>query len=159
MPEAIAAHVNQCATCQRLLEDLTGDGPDSAARDPCPTRQDANLPGADRTEAFLRRLENNQPIAWRTLPDLPEPPDPSTLSPTRQVAAPGELPTLTGFEIVAELGRGGMGVVYQAWQLSPRRLVALKMLSAGVSARPEELARFRTEAEAVARPGSTARGM
>src|SRR5262249_28076229 len=74
-----------------------------------------------------------------------------TFSPTLQVAPPGDLPTLTGFEVVAELGRGGMGVVYQAWQCNPRRLVALKMLSAGAWARPEEIARFKTEADAVAR--------
>ena len=59
-------------------------------------------------------------------------------------------PELSGYEVQAELGRGGMGVVYQAWHLRLHRLVALKMLLTGAYARPEERERFRREAEAVA---------
>jgi hypothetical protein len=44
-----------------------------------------------------------------------------------------------------------MGVVYRAWQVHSRRLVALKNLPAGAQAGPVERARFRTEAEAAAR--------
>ncbi len=68
-------------------------------------------------------------------------------------AAPGpaRLPTVPGFEIHGELGRGGMGVVYRATQTAYHRLVALKMILAGRLATREELGRFHDEAEAISR--------
>jgi serine/threonine protein kinase/Tfp pilus assembly protein PilF len=61
------------------------------------------------------------------------------------------LPEIPGYEVLAELGRGGMGVVYQGRHCFLKRLVALKMILAGPHANPKTRARFRTEAEAVAR--------
>src|SRR5262249_13960230 len=63
--------------------------------------------------------------------------------------APPPWPHGPGYEILGELGKGGMGVVYQANQTALKRLVALKMIRGDAGG--EERARFRAEAEAVAR--------
>jgi eukaryotic-like serine/threonine-protein kinase len=60
------------------------------------------------------------------------------------------LPSVAGFEILEVLGVGGMGIVYKARQVRLDRFVALKMIRAGAGARPSDLARFESEALAVA---------
>src|SRR5579871_2330435 len=66
-------------------------------------------------------------------------------------SAARDLPSIPGYEIMRELGRGGVGVVYEVRQKTLNRAAALKMLLAGEHAGPEQRARFRTEAEALAR--------
>jgi WD40 repeat protein len=77
-------------------------------------------------------------------------------SPSESPGAPGgpafgRLPQVPDHEVLSELGRGGMGVVYQARQVSLKRLVAFKMIRTGRGAGGDEVSRFRTETEAVAR--------
>ncbi|MFP6600984.1 MAG: serine/threonine-protein kinase, partial [Pirellulaceae bacterium] len=56
-----------------------------------------------------------------------------------------------GYDLLGELGRGGMGVVYQARDQKLKRIVAIKMILSGVHASEEDMQRFQVEAEAVAK--------
>src|SRR5262249_26958463 len=94
---------------------------------------------ADRStlRAELVRLEQHyRQKAWAASTS-----DPSTAGP----------PAVTGYEVLGELGRGGMGVVYRARQIGANRLVALKMIRAVEHASPQDRMRFQIETEAVAR--------
>jgi WD40 repeat protein/predicted Ser/Thr protein kinase len=80
-----------------------------------------------------------------------DPPRERAGAPPPAAPPPPPLPAIPGYEVLRVLGQGGMGVVYQARQVALNRPVALKMILAGAYAGEHERARFRTEAEAVAR--------
>ena len=69
---------------------------------------------------------------------------------SRRPFAPSEMGQLGDFRLLGEVGRGGMGVVYEAEQMSLRRRVALKVLSFAAALDPRRLQRFKNEALAAA---------
>jgi tetratricopeptide (TPR) repeat protein len=174
LPESLARQVDQ--VCNRFeaawkagtpprLEDFLGDAPDrvraallreliplevyyrrARGEDCRPEEYQARFPSlgaAWLAEALGERV----PEATSASQAGVRPPDDAA-----RVETPQEgLPSFGDYEILGELGRGGMGVVYHARQRQLDRPVALKMILAGAHAGPEELARFRSEAAALAR--------
>lgn len=82
----------------------------------------------------------------------PLPPPPPAFSSAQKNGFPARhaLPTLPGFEILCELGRGGMGRVFKARQIKLNRIVAIKMMHVAEFAIPEEREQFLREAQALA---------
>jgi eukaryotic-like serine/threonine-protein kinase len=75
----------------------------------------------------------------------------SGLDRLREIDQSPPIPTIPGYEIQCRLGKGGMGVVYKAWEIALKRPVALKMILGSYHAQSDDLVRFTREAEAMAR--------
>jgi WD40 repeat protein/serine/threonine protein kinase/tetratricopeptide (TPR) repeat protein len=143
--EALADHVERCPDCQQRLERLIV--PRVAAAPP----QTPESPPSDTGAGFLRGLKRRGPPGRDDDPisALEARPDPEAWN--EPPAAPELLPTFRGFRIVREVGRGGMGAVYEAEQESLGRRVALKVLAAGSLPDAHRVRRFEREAKAAAR--------
>jgi tRNA A-37 threonylcarbamoyl transferase component Bud32 len=134
--DLVEGHVQDCARCQDTLARMC------ATIAPSPTGLlDSDDP--QPSPEFIRRLMDSVPPTRAGGVGV------STAGPT--LGAWDGSPEVAGYEIVGELGRGGMGVVYKARQRVLDRLVALKMVLYGGHAGSEERIRFQIEAEAVAR--------
>lgn len=114
---------------------------------------------ADLRDELLRMLANdensaldNSPVHQHMAVDDLTPAtvdlDPEQTAKTKR--PPDTIEAVPGYQLMDELGRGGMGVVFKAKQLSPERIVAVKMILSGQFASAQEIQRFRAEAEAAA---------
>jgi len=143
-----------CPVCGIALPGRLPDNPATIAADGVAPAAVGAVPCQAETLPLMPSVEVEATLPPSARPVCPPPPvDGQATVPLAEAGLPRgpDTPAVPGYEILRPLGRGGMGIVYQARQLKLNRIVALKMILSGKYAGEEDLERFRTEGEAVAR--------
>src|SRR5262245_47938713 len=132
----VSAHLGDCPECCRLIDGLaTVDLLLARLQQSAARRQEGLVSPAQRRSAVRALRQAPEPV-WAARQGDPE-------APRAIPPAPGQV---GDYDVLAEVGRGGMGVVYQARHRGLHRLAALKMVLAGEFASPAQELRFRLEA-------------
>lgn len=132
----VEAHVERCGECQSTLDRLTREEGEPTAR---VSQLLLAQPAADDVSAAVA-----QRLTWTWAAST------NGLAIDSVTVPPDRWLHVEGYEILGELGRGGMAVVYKARHLALDRLVALKMVNSGPQLAGEVRERFRQEARALA---------
>ncbi len=139
---------------EQRLQEVLADYLQAVEAGKTPDRQEllARHPDlADELASFLANREEFACLAEPLTPPASESPTVGATTPADGVPAVGDNMRYFGdYEILEEIARGGMGVVFKARQVSLNRIVALKMILAGQLATPLDVQRFQQEAEAAA---------
>jgi serine/threonine protein kinase/WD40 repeat protein len=130
--DSVEGHVESCVACQQVLDELTSLLEVGLERDALSTEN-----------GFLSRVKR---IALP--PDIETDPEPISSPPT--LGEFSSLPSIAGFRMIREVGRGGMGTVYEAIELALDRRVALKVLPRSAALSRTAIERFRRESRATA---------
>jgi hypothetical protein len=152
---AVLQHLDVCPACRQLLEQMAGPPTwlSSAARAPAASRN-ARWPA--RLDELIDRLRTQPPTGAgvrRQESGLRQAPDPagtqagSFLQPSTK---PGVLGVLGSYEVLEEIDRGAMGIVFKARDTTLNRIVAIKVLAPALAHNPAARARFLREARAAA---------